>query len=263
MVFTVQEKAKIVLLKSQGCSNASVAKQVGCNESSVRRFWIKYQETNDFRRAPGSGRKRKTSSRDDREIVAMAVKDRFLSSPEISTQFCESSGIQVSKWTVCRRLDEAGLRSRRPAKKPLLTQKMRNARLQWAKARSYWSKRHWGDVIFSDESKFNLIGPDGGARVRRRAGERYDSSCVQSTVKHSPYVMVWGAITKHGVGEIIILNGTVDSQAYKRIIDEGVIPTMEQLSEKRSRIIFQDDSAPCHRSKMVRCNNIFTLQNNQ
>lgn len=128
---------------------------------------------------------------------------------------------------------------------------MKKNRLLWAKERENWTAEEWGRIVFSDESKFNLIGCDSGVRVRRRAGERYHEECLQPTVKHSPYVMVWGAITKTGVGEIVLLESTVNSTVYKDIIREGVLPTMEQLSDSVENPIFQDDSAPCHRSKTV------------
>ncbi|GFV23787.1 transposable element Tcb1 transposase [Trichonephila clavipes] len=53
----------------------------------------------------------------------------------------------------------------------------------------------WPQVIFSDESRFNLWEHDGRIRIRRYAGERRLPECVIE--RHSgltPGVTVWGAI---------------------------------------------------------------------
>lgn len=63
--------------------------------------------------------------------------------------------------------------------------------------------------------------------------------------------MVWGAMTAFGVGEIILLEGSVNAEKYMEIINNGVVSTIDQLSQYKQSIMFQDDSAPCHRAKSV------------
>ena len=49
------------------------------------------------------------------------------------------------------------------------------------------------NVMWSDESRFNLYNPDGGNFVRRPPGKRYDQKYVRSTVKFGGgSIMVWG-----------------------------------------------------------------------
>ncbi|PRD34872.1 UNVERIFIED_CONTAM: Transposable element Tcb1 transposase [Trichonephila clavipes] len=74
----------------------------------------------------------------------------------------------------------------------------RRLRLQWAHKYRTW-QAYWHQVVFSDESRFNLWDYDGRIRVRRYAGERCFPECVIE--RHSgltPRVMVWGAISYHG-----------------------------------------------------------------
>ncbi|GFT59148.1 transposable element Tc1 transposase [Trichonephila clavipes] len=61
------------------------------------------------------------------------------------------------------------------------------------------SKAEWHQVVFSNESRFNLWDHDGRIRVRRYAGERCLPECVIE--RHNaltPGVMVWGMISYHG-----------------------------------------------------------------
>ena len=84
--------------------------------------------------------------------------------------------------------------------------------------------------------QMNSMGADGGAKVRRRKGERFSSECVLPTVRHSQTELV------RFYCYII---------AYKNIITNGVIPTVELASECSKNVVFQDDSAPFHRTVSV------------
>lgn len=246
-----ENKAVIVALSERNVSFREIARQIGYNESSVRRFSNKYRQDHTLTRKIGTGLKRCTTVREDRELKRLSLRNRFETASELRADLQEATGAEVSVRTIQNRLNEMGLLARRPAKKPLLTSKMKKTRHSWAKERLNWSVQDWSNVVFSDESKFNLIGPDGKQTVRRRKGERYSEECIAHTVKHSPYVMVWGCITAIGVGSLIMLEGTVNAMQYKKIILDGVVPSMEMMTAKTPKPIFQDDSAPCHRAKSV------------
>ncbi|GFV00328.1 transposable element Tc1 transposase [Trichonephila clavipes] len=61
--------------------------------------------------------------------------------------------------------------------KILLTANHRRLRLQWAHEHRAW-QADWHQVVFSNESRFNLWDHDGYIRVRRCAGERCFPECV-------------------------------------------------------------------------------------
>jgi hypothetical protein len=159
--------------------------------------------------------------------------------------------MEISDSTVRRRLREAGLYGRKAAKNPLLTKRMKNNRLEWAKAHENWSPSDWQRVILSDESKFNLYSPDGFPYVRRKVGERYNENCTLKTVKDLPSQMVWGCFSYHNIGQLEFLQGVIDGKKYKKILEESFVPSMENHLSYSDDIIFQDDSAPCHRAKLV------------
>ena len=84
----------------------------------------------------------------------------------------------ISAKTVRRRLRCARLRSRRPYVGVPLTVGHKHARLNWTTAHRRWTRRHWNEIVFTDESRFNLKFSDGRVRVWRRRGERMDPTKV-------------------------------------------------------------------------------------
>ena len=66
-----------------------------------------------------------------------------------------------------------GLKSRVPAKKPELSQYLKNARMAFSRAHVGWNNPQWRRVLFSDESRFYLKRVDSRKRIWRRRRERY------------------------------------------------------------------------------------------
>ncbi|GBO44272.1 Transposable element Tcb2 transposase, partial [Araneus ventricosus] len=64
---------------------------------------------------------------------------------------------------------------------------------EWEKAHKDWTKKEWKDVLWSDESKYVLFGPDGKQWICRPQGTRFDPMHQISTMKRGGgNVMVWG-----------------------------------------------------------------------
>uniref|UniRef100_A0A0K8VJD2 Transposable element Tcb1 transposase n=1 Tax=Bactrocera latifrons TaxID=174628 RepID=A0A0K8VJD2_BACLA len=89
----------------------------------------------------------------------MCISDRFQHVGAINATFNETTGVKITTRSTQNVLNNLGLRARRPAKKPLLIARMKKQRLEFAKSHKTWTISDWGNVIFSDESKFNLFGP--------------------------------------------------------------------------------------------------------
>jgi transposase len=248
---TVAIKSQIVTLYEGKKSLREISRRIGYSEGAVRKFLKKFSVDSDLQRKSGSGRPRVTSSREDRILKTLILKDRLKTAAELCNDLQSISGSSISSRTIQRRLVEQGFKSCKPAKKPLLTAAMKKKRLDWAKEHKDWTVNDWRRVIFSDESKFNMIGSDGKQTIRRRRGERFRPDCVIRTVKHSPYIMIWGCMSAFGLGELNFVQGTMDAKKYKIVLENFAIPTIEEITQHVTDPIFQDDSAPCHRARVV------------
>ncbi|GFU26205.1 hypothetical protein TNCV_5106331 [Trichonephila clavipes] len=102
------------------------------------------------------GRVRSTTPAEDRYIVLSAKRNRRTTAQQVANQFLASSGKQISRKTVARRLRGGGLYARRPVVCVPLTRQHRTARLQWCREHHNWTEQDWACVLFSDESRFSL-----------------------------------------------------------------------------------------------------------
>ena len=147
-----------------------------------------------------------------------------------------------------RLLRKYELRSFKPATKPLLSRKNIKDRIRFCKQFKNWTADDWSEVMFSDEtiiSQFRTF----RLHVRRPVKQRFNPRYVTSSVRSSPKVMIWGAITANGrAGLHFVPSGkTVDAESYLKIIKEKVPPFMAI----RNTTVFQQDGAPAHRAKAV------------
>ena len=61
--------------------------------------------------------------------------------------------------------------------------------------------------------------------------------------------MVWGMMSAAGVGPIVRVQGTLNADFYKRLLDQHAVPCLQLPSNQRT--IFMQDNAPCHKARSV------------
>ena len=101
-----------------------------------------------------------------------------------------------------------------------------------------------------DESKFLLIGSDGKTYVLQKVDEELSPKCLRASVKFGGgSVMVWGMISRVGVGPLVRLQGKVNAEVYKQLVKDHVLPVLRNSTKQPS--IFMQDNAPCHKAMVV------------
>jgi transposase len=240
------EKGQVIALVAEGYSQRAIACRLqisrGAVQSAVR--------LGGSSRRKNSGRKRKTTEREDRLLKAAVVRSPHASSARIAHD-ARRRGSNISSRTVRRRLSvDFHLVARRPAKKPMMTRKQLRARVAFCKKYKDKPPTWWDRVMFSDESTFQQVRGTGSNYVRRPPGKRLDPKYTIKTVKHPPSVMVWGAITSSGrCGLQIFDKGVkVNAEEYIKVLDSKVKIHMNISGAT----VFQQDSAPCHTARSVK-----------
>ena len=103
-------------------------------------------------------------------------------------------------------------------------------------------------VIFSDESSFEVN--IASSRFVRVGKEPLSSNHVIQRAKHPQKVMIWGSMSHAGMGRIYVVEGYMNSSQYMKVLRSRLIPQMNAWG--RESAIFQQDSAPCHTSRIVK-----------
>ena len=155
------------------------------------------------------------------------------------------TNISLDSSTVRKVLLAKNLKSYAAKRKPNLTKKQRKNRLDWC--HEYKSKRidFWNHIIFSDESTFCVRMDAGNRRIRRYSFENpFKDKFILKTIKHPPYHMIWGCFRGKELGPLKFIEGTVNSEKYRDILQDHLLPFININDD-----VFQDDSAPPHRSK--------------
>jgi len=160
----------------------------------------------------------------------------------------QSMGKSFCMKTLYNALHSLGFKSCVATRKPFLKSAHLTTRLQYAEDHKDWVAE-WDQVIFSDESFFTISSEGRFVRVWRRPSERYKMECCHPTFqKGGGGIMVWGAMTAAGLGPLVRVNEKINSDKYCQILEEYLLPYMEELGGRHT-YIFQQDNAPSHKAK--------------
>ncbi|KAA6399729.1 MAG: hypothetical protein EZS28_004743, partial [Streblomastix strix] len=117
------KRMQVVTLYENGMRIPEISRKKHIPVETVR-YTVKYANPNiDYEDAPRSGRRRKTTPREDRVIRTFGRKNRYLSAERQANAVAASHNINVSPQTVKNRLKEIGLIPRVLKKRPMLSRK--------------------------------------------------------------------------------------------------------------------------------------------
>ena len=107
---SAETRRVIIFLQNEEKSQRFIANKTGVSRKGVQGVLKRWMKTGDSRCQPRSGRKRKSVTRSDRTLIRISLRNRKLTSKELSRELKESSGVELSAPTVRKRLLENGLR---------------------------------------------------------------------------------------------------------------------------------------------------------
>ena len=185
-----------------GWPGSRIARQVNLPTRTVNRILA-----NNGRPAArkGNGRPPLLTDALRRQIVGLAANQKMTAS-----QIKPRLRFRVSVRSIQRTLQKSPtLRWQKMAKKPPLIRVHREARVRFAEETVTWGDQ-WRSVVFSDEKKFNLDGPDGLRHYWHDL--RRDKDIMSRRNFGGGSVIIWAAFGYFGKSAIVRLHGSQDSR---------------------------------------------------
>lgn len=235
------ERRLILNLHHRGDSPDEIAEVVGRVRGTIHSV---IRNPNRLEALPRSGRPSKLSVQDRRNLLRKARTGNFFAREivnDLGLPICVSYARQILS-------QDPHLRFRTMKKKPHMTARHFQPRLAWANEHVGWSLEQWKTVIWSDEKKFNLDGPDG--RRHYWHDRRLPRKIFSKRHSGGGSIMVWGCFSGAGVGQLCELNGRLTSVKYIDILEEYMLPhAYAHHGTEHNSFIFQQDGASAHRAR--------------
>ena len=246
---TTEQKEIVLQMSNAGFSSYKIQDVTDIQARTVQKFLKRVRERGSVENLPRSGRKRKTTVRDDMCLLRSIKKNRRQTLKDATNRFNTRTECGVSCRTIKRRLSENGYKRCVVSKKTTVSQINREKRSRFCRQRIHWTvDNQWSSIIFSDETKI-VLGNNNKVYVWRTTDERLRPECLglrgdrETTCKAS--IMFWGCVSSYGVGTLKAVDGNMNSEKYIGVLDECLWPVIVRHFTNR-RWVFQEDNAPCH-----------------
>ncbi|KAK3549627.1 hypothetical protein QTP86_005365 [Hemibagrus guttatus] len=239
---------KIVDLHQAGKTESAIGKQLGVKKSTVGaiiRKWKTYKTTDNL---PRSGAPHKISPRGVKMITRTVSKNPRTTRGDLVNDL-QRAGTKVTKATNSNTLHRQGLKSCSARCVPLLKPVHVRARLKFAREHLDDPEEDWENIIWSDETKIELIGKNSTCRVWRRKNAELHPKNTIPTVKHgSGNIMLWGCFSAKGPGRLIRVKERMNGTMYHEILSKNLLPSARALKMKCGWV-FQHDNDPKHTAR--------------
>ncbi len=173
-----------------------------------------------------------------RRLIQEVTKDPTTTSKELQASLA-SVKVSVHDSTIRKRLGKNGLHGRDPRPKPLLSKKNIKAHLSFARKHLDDPEDFWENTLWTDETKVELFGRCVSHYIWRKSNTAFQKKNIIPTVKCGGSVMVWGCFAASGLGRLAVINGTMNSAVYQKILKDNVRPSVRDLKLKRTWSMIQ------------------------
>ncbi len=243
-------RRKIVEQYQKGVSQRKIAKSLKLSSSTVHNIIQRFRESGTISVRKGQGRKTILDARDLRAFRRHCITYRNATVMEITTWAQEYFQKTLSVNTIHRAIRRYRLKLYRSKKKPYLNMIQKRRHFLWAKAHLKWTVAKWKTVLWSDESKFEVLFGKLGRHVIRTKEDKDNPSYYQRSVQKPASLMVWSCMSACGMGSLHIWKGTINAERYIQVLEQHMLPSRRRLFQGRP-CIFQHDNARPHTASIT------------
>ncbi|CAF1252565.1 unnamed protein product [Rotaria magnacalcarata] len=246
-------KRSILVLRDSGMSQHEISRKLKISRHCVQQTIRKFNEFHTVATKSGAGRHSKLTNRQKRAIKLQKVRDDTLPLTDLVQYVQTSLNITISRRTVSRILHEFGMVSYIAPRKLRINYGHRCARLLWCYQHLTWTEKDWSNVIFTDESNFEILNRKNRIYIRRFRNDLKRFERSQQRVHTSVGVGIGSYLTCHGLGPLVFYDGSLNSDKYIDILDKYLPTAFEKfLPHSSHEILLQQDNARPHVSIKTR-----------
>jgi transposase len=148
---TPEVKTAIVKAAERNTSYREIAAQFNDSKATITNVIKPFRATGGVQCRFTPDRPQVSTPKEDKLLIRLSKKAPDSNAVKLKAELQTNYQIFDSVNTVKRRLRDAGLNTRRPAKKPLIGEK--KVRLGFARKYRFWISNNWAKVLLSIESK--------------------------------------------------------------------------------------------------------------
>ncbi len=176
-----------------------IAKALQISSSTVHNIIKRFRETGEISVRKGQGWRPLLDARGLWALRRHCITHQLDSVIDITKwaqeYFQKPLPVNTTRRAICR----CQLKLHHAKRKPYVNMVQKRYRVLWAKAHLKWTVSKWKSVLWSDESKFDILVGNHGRRVLRAKEEGDLTACYQRSVQKPASLMVWGCISAYGM----------------------------------------------------------------
>lgn len=233
------EKATITVSLASGFSTLQISKNLNRDHRTIKSFVFNSAK---MRKRSDKGKLRCVGRHQITSLKRTMSKMPLLSSAKLFSEAQVDVPCRMSRFRILKQIGKV----KKAKKRPPLSRAHKESRLQWAKK---YMKTDWSKVIFTDECRATLDGPDGFARGWIRQGHIVPANLRRQ--QGGGGVLFWAGIHNQNlIGPFKVDDGVkMNSISYCDLLNRKLLPYIRSLIPKdRRNTILMQDNAPSHAS---------------
>ncbi len=215
---------KIVEYFKNNVPQCQIAKALQISSSTVHNIIKRFRETGEISVRKGQGQRPLLDARGLRALRRHCITHRHDSVTDITKWAQEYFQKPLSVNTIRRAICRCQLKLYHAKRKPYVNMVQKCHRVLWANTHLKWTVSKWKSVLWSDESKFDILVGNHGCHVLRAKDEGDLPACYQRSVQKPASLMVWGCISAYGMDSLHVLEGNMNAERYIKVFRATYAP---------------------------------------
>ena len=173
-----------------------ISRRLKISRNCILQTIRKFDQLHIVTTKPGAGRPQKVTRREKRLIKLQQLRDDTFSLPDLVRYARTNLNLSISTSTISRILRDYDMISYIAPRKPRITPTQRRDRLQWCYEYLNWSMEEWSNVIFSDESNYEILNRKNRVSIRRFRNDRTRFQRSQKRVHKGGGIHLYATYTR-------------------------------------------------------------------